>query len=264
MAFTSKLYPGEKIIHDTSPADWEVTPAGMSKGLELARRGPEGYAGVAEPFPDDLLIPMSEMEARIKEAEETKTRLSDIVDQAGLPCKDQNGTNYCWINAPTHCVEIVRCWQNQEMVILSPASAGGPIKGFRNEGGWGKEGLEFIIKNGLVPVDKWPANAIQRSYYTEENKQIALNYRVTEWTECRPRNIQQVASLLLRKIPGASGLNWWSHEVTYYEPVWIDGTLAIRIRNSWGMQWGTKGYSILQGSKMLPDDYVCPRVAVAA
>jgi len=266
--FSSQLYQDEPIIND-STTEGELMDAaaklGMSTGLMLPMNRGDDYAyDVAEPFPDTLLIPESEWQARIQEMEQRKTRLSDLVDQKGLPCKDQNGTNYCWINAPTHCVEIQRVVQNQEKVILSPASVGAPIKGFRNNGGWGKEGLEYIVQHGLVPVEKWPANAIDRKYWTEENKALAMYYRVLEWTECRPRNKAQMASTLLNRWPGASGLNWWSHEVTYYEPVWVDGTLAVRARNSWGMSYGTKGYFILQGSKMLPDDYVCVRSQLAA
>lgn len=260
MAFSSKLYDGEIIINDDAPSmKYAECPDGMGRGLDLGLRGPGDfeYGEYASPFPDELLIPQSEWQARIQEMEQQKSRLSDLIYQAKLPYKNQASTNYCWINAPTHCVEIVRLQQNQRTVSLSPASAGAQIKNFRNVGGWGLEGLEFIIQNGLVPSMYWPDNAIDKKYLTPENKQRALDYRVDEWCECKPRTVAQMISMLLRRVPGAGGYNWWSHEVTNVDPVWIDGTVAVRIRNSW-LNYGDFGFAILQGSKMLADDLVFP------
>lgn len=252
------------IIHDGTPDRDFQPPSGFSTGLDLSQRTAEGYKGVADPFPQALIIPRSEWQARIQEMKELKSGLNDMSIQAGLPCKDQNGTNYCWINAPVHCVEIVRVKQNQKLVLLSPASAGGPITGFRNVGGWGKPGLEWIVANGIVPVDQWPANGISRSYYTDANRELAKDYRITEWWELQPRNLDELISCLFHGIPVAVGYNWWGHEVTATHPEWVDGAIALGIRNSWGMSWGNKGFGILQGSKMLPDDAVAPRVAIAA
>ncbi|TXI84792.1 MAG: hypothetical protein E6Q40_08840 [Cupriavidus sp.] len=265
MSFTSELYGSEPIIHETSPVEVIETPDGMSRGLDLGLRGPGDYeyGSVADPFPAELLIPMGEVQARIQELEATKTRISDLIRAVQLPPKNQASTNYCWINAPTHCCEIVRAQQGLPMVILSPASAGAQIKGYRNVGGWGLEGLQWITEHGLVPVDHWPANAIDRKYATPENKKLALNYRVVEWTELKPRNLQQLLSLLLRRIPVAVGYNWWGHEVTACDPVWLDGAAAVRIRNSW-LNWGDYGFGVLQGSRVLPDDAVAPRTASIA
>lgn len=253
------------IINDETPAS-ELFPEEHGRGLDLSPRPFEGYAyaGVAEPFPRELLIPRSEWQARIKERQERKARLRDLCSYAGLRCKDQGQTNYCWINAPAYCLEVVRAIQNQPLVYLSPASAGAQIKGYRNVGGWGKEGLEFIAERGLVPVDRWPANAIDRRYKTDENDRIALDYRTSEWWELEPRNLDQTVSCMLRNIPVAVGYNWWRHEVSAIDPVWVDGEVAIQIRNSWGMAWGEEGYGILQGTRMLPDDAVAPRVAIAS
>lgn len=263
MSFSSHLADDEIVINDDSPAELH-DPNGNGTGLELGLRGPRDYeyGAAASPFPPKLLIPMSEMRARIEEQEALKTRLSDLIRYKKLPPKNQESTNYCWINAPTHCTEIIRLKQNQPMVILSPASAGAQIKGFRNVGGWGREGLLWIIEHGLTPVSLWPANAIDRRYLTPAATAAARDYRVTEWNELQPRNLQQLASMLLRGIPVAVGFNWWGHLVTAVDAVWLDGALAIRIRNSW-LNWGDYGFGILQGSKALPDDAVAPRATLA-
>lgn len=269
--FTSLRFKDEPVLTDEHGEDDEIfrIPDDQSAGLDLSLRSAAeyGYGAAASPFPKSMLIPRADWEPMIKEMEERKTRLSDLITQADLPCKDQKRTNYCWIYAPTHCVEISRLKQNQKRVVLSAASAGSVIKDFRNVGGWGKEGLEFIVERGLVPEDQWPNATISRQYNTGDNWQLADRYRVEKWLELRPRNIEELMSCLLRRIPVAVGYNWWRHEVTLVDPVWVDGQPGGRLRNSWSMNWpsqGAGGYSILQGKKLLPDDAVCPLSTTAS
>ena len=265
MGFTSQLYPGEQIFDDATPAP--DTPSGQSRGLiDLSLVRPDGYAysGIAKPFPKELLIPRNDWQAWIQEMEERKTRTSDLVKQAGLQCKNQQSTSYCWINAPVYCQEVKRVVQNQSLVVLSPASAGAQIKNFRNVGGWGREGLEWLVEHGCCPVENWPANAIDRRYATEENKALALKYRVDEWYELQPRNLDEHVSALLRRIPCAVGLNYWGHEVSDEDAIWLDGEIAIRFRNSWGMVWGSEGYGVRQGNKRFADDIVDPATVYAS
>ena len=250
-------------IDDATPSH-VLFPPGRSTGLDLTGR-PEGfaYAGTADPFPDELLIPRSEWQERIKERETLKITNRDHAKRVGLPCKDQASTNYCWINAPVYAVEMQRAIEGQPTVILSPASAGAQIKSYRNVGGWGKEGLEWIAKNGVAPVSLWPANAIDRRYATEAARTAALKYRVHEWWELQPRNIDHLVSCTLRGSCVAVGYPWWGHEVTIVDALWLDNTIALLFRNSWGSAWGDDGYGILQGSRMLPDDAVSPRLMAA-
>lgn len=262
----SKLYPGEQIFDDGTNES-ELIPAGFSTGYKGMFRSSAQADALTIPFPDELLIPESDWQGMIEEMEERKTRVSDLVNQAGLPCKDQGQTNFCWANAPVHCLEVLRVIQNQPMVILSPASVACPITGFRNNGGFGGDALEWLIQSGVVPVENWPANAIDRRYYTEANKLLAREFKALEWFNLRPRNKQQHISCLLRRIPIAVGLNYWSHETTDYEPVWLNGQIGVRSRNSWRMDWpvpGGMGYYVRQGSKMLADDLVAPRTTTAS
>lgn len=256
----------DHIIDDSTTADRLLHFGG--KGLDLSSRGmmtaAEAYQGVADPFPAELIIPRSEWRARIQEMEEQKSRLSDLILQAGLPCKDQERTNYCWANATSHAVEIARALQNEPQVILSAASVGAQITGYRNVSGYGRQALQFIGAHGVVPESRWPKNAISRQYATPDNLALAQDYRQSAWWVLDESNFDQIVSCLLRRIPVAVGLAWWGHEVTYYDAAWVDGTIAIRFRNSWGMAWGDKGFATLQGRRMLPDDAVAPRAAVAA
>lgn len=253
------------IIDDGSSDLLLQEPADCSRGLDLSAR-PRGYAyaGVAEPFPDELLIPRHEWQARIAEQEERGTHLKALCQQAGLPIKNQQRTNYCWIFAPTHALEVLRVGAGLPMVSLSPASAGAQIKNYRNQGGWGKQGLEWIVAHGVCPSVNWPDTAIDRRYATEFNRTAALDYRVSEWWELEPGNLDQHISCLLRNIPVAVGLDYWGHEVLDIRAVWINGAIGAEFDNSWSEQWGNGGRGIRQGRKLLADDAVAPRVAIAA
>jgi hypothetical protein len=264
MGFSSQISSYEVVINDSTSTDiTHPNENEFGRGLELGFRGPNGYDGVASAFPQSLLIAESEYQAWIEEKEAKKNRTSDLIRQYQLPHKDQSNTNYCWGNAPVHGVEVVRLRQNQKIVLLSPASICAPIVNFTNQGGWGGWALKRLISHGAFPVDRWPANAISKQYMTDENLKIGLDYRVSEWIELKPRNMNQLVSLLLRGIPVALGYNWWGHEVLGVDAVWLDGTIAIRIRNSW-KGWGDFGFGILQGSKMPADDAVAPLVVMAA
>lgn len=212
---------------------------------------------------DIPLIPESEWDARIEEQERTKSSLHHLMLNANIPVKDQNGTNYCWINAPVYCMEVIRCHAGLPYVELSPASVGGPIKGYRNNGGWGLEGLKYIVDHGVVPSSIWPSNGISARYNTAEAQAIRGKFRCTEWWEIPTNSLNWLATCLLLNHPVAIGLNWWGHEVTAIRLVKRGGQWAIVIANSWGEGWGEKGYGILTGRKMLPDDACTPRVAVA-
>ncbi len=252
------------VIDDDTSSDL-LYFAHLGRGLDLTGR-PEGfaYAGTADPFPDELLISSSDYQAIIEENTAKKTRLVDAIDQAGLPVKDQKQTNFCWANAPTHCTEIMIVKAGQPKVVLSAASVACPVNGFRNAGGWGKTALQQISNVGVVPDANWPNTAISRQYDTAETKALAGNYRCTEWWALDNRNVNQVASCVLRGFPVAIGLNWWSHEVTVVDVVWQSGTIAWVIDNSWGPSWGTNGRGILQGNRMVPDDAVSARVIMAS
>jgi hypothetical protein len=257
--------PEKLFVIDDSTGSDVLYPKGFETGLEIEAPGygtQEGYAGVAEPFPSSLLFPRSEWQARIAEQTERRSDLTSIARSNGVKVKNQRSTNFCWIFGPTLAAEMVRAVQNQPHVSLSPASAGSLIKNFRNQGGWGREGLQWIVDKGVAPSEFWPDAAIDRRYATPENAARAMNYRVDEWWVLQPRNHDQVVACLLRGIPVSVGFNWWGHQVTYSHLVWRDGVAVPVLWNSWSESWGTGGLGELHGSRMLADDAVAPRTAL--
>lgn len=270
--FQSALRPKEIVIDDSNYLQYappqDVVIDGEKKTRGLIPRDysvhPLGGLSFAAPF-NVPIIPRNLWTGMIEQMEKSKSRLSDIATLAGLECLDQNGTNYCWINGPTYCMMQIRAFAGLPLVLLSPASVGCKIKGFRNQGGWGTEGLEYIVQHGIVPQSLWPANAIKREYDTAEAWKEAESYKITEWWELQPRNFDQLMTCLLLRIPVAVGYNWWSHEVSAIDPVVVSpGKFGIRIRNSWGMGYGDDGYAVLAEGKATPDDAVAPCVATAA
>ncbi|NBO65919.1 MAG: hypothetical protein EBU88_13945, partial [Acidobacteria bacterium] len=112
---SSALYDGEILINDATVIG--DSPS-FGRGLDLGLRGPNDYeyGAAADPFPPELLILRSEWQARIQEMEQTETRISDLILKKKSPCKYQASTNYCWMNSPARCTEIVYMQQSGRVV----------------------------------------------------------------------------------------------------------------------------------------------------
>lgn len=264
MPFESSTYIDEPIYSD-----------GYSGGIQEGAKGfiarnwyaaPYLSAPHTSSFPSELLVPQNEWKDRIEEKEKTKTRLSDIIIANELPMKNQQSTNYCWTFSAIQCEEVVHMLQGHSYLSLSPASIAAPIKGYRNLGGFGYEALAKMVEDGPAPTLLWPDTAIERKYDNPESRAARPANRVSEWIECRTRDLAQAISLCLNDIPCAVGYNWWRHEVMAVDAVFINNQYGLRIRNQWKIpQWTkTLGFGTLLGKKAVPDDCVAPVVAMPA
>lgn len=245
--------------------DPQMTEGGHRGRIERDyEKHPLGFMSCAPAFGLPL-IPRSEWDERIRDLERAQSRIPNICDAMGLKVKNQESTNYCWINAPVHCLEIMRVIQGQDHVELSPASVGAKIKNFKNVGGWGTEGLEYLVKYGAVPVSLWPANAIDRRFDTAEADAQRKRFQVDEWDDL-PTSFDAVADRVLNGFPVAIGLNWWGHEVTAVALMKLDGAgrYGMLISNSWGPNWSNNGRAVLTEAKATPDDAVSPRLVTAS
>lgn len=269
MAYSSACTDGRMpIIDDDNYRNFYDPPTidgvKMRKGHRPRDYNKHGFAAgpYMSAFPSELIIDPSEYKERIKEKDAKKNWVSNLCDNVGSIVKNQASTPFCWINAGCRCMEIARVVQGEPQVVLSPASAGAPITGFVARGGYGTEGVQWLSEHGACPVENWPANAIQRKYYTEENKAIALKYRIDSWWDLHQGNTNELASCLLRDIPVAAGLGWWSHEITFtFLAIAANGDVVFGFDNSWGTSWGDNGRGILVQSKARFDDANAIRAA---
>lgn len=267
---------GEVHIHD---GNWQEF-AGVNPLIDGERKArglvPRDYATTHYPRATALdipLIPRSEWSARIKEMEQTKSRLSDIRDTGKdgqqIPSRDQNGRGYCWMHSGTSATLLLRAKENLPYADLSAYMGACLIKDYRDEGGWGAQGLDWIVENGLPDSKFWPQRSVSRSNDTPEMRANAKLHRVAEaWNDLsmpqydRNLTFDQLATCLLCRIPVVVDFNWWSHSVCAVDLVETEpGSFGVRIWNSWGDSWSQAGMGLLSGSKAIPDGACAPRVS---
>lgn len=298
------LYDHELVIHDGNfnehRARVHIGPDGQPRSFGLVPRDyktyPLGcYTGIrAYTAVDFPLIPRSEWPARIQEQIAKKRRNSDIRNRGNngqpIPSRDQNGKGYCWAHSGVSCMIGTRATMNLPYADLSAYAVACIIKSYRDEGGWGAQGVDFLFQRGVPTSKFWPQQSMSRTCDKPETWEEAAFYKVVEgWIDMamaqydRKLSFDQVCSLHLSNCWTVDDFNWWSHsvcgmdvvdgnsqfkitradsgklmELAEFEGYWgitnpVTAGFGRRIWNSWGDTWSANGTGVLTGNQAIPD-----------
>jgi hypothetical protein len=301
------------ILHDGNPHLWQSpTVDGDTKTHGLVPRDysthPVGcYAGIRAYHAVDMpLIPQSEWSQRLKDLTAAGARLSDIRRRGWngkpIPSRDQNGRGYCWAHSGVSAHLVVRARDGQPYVDLSAYAIACQIKSFADEGGWGAQGVDWQIANGVPTSKTWPQQSTNRDNVNDAMKAESALHKIDEgWIDLASqqwdRNLawNQFGSCSLSGDPDIRDYNWWSHSVCgldlvegtsiyptcrneytgklvtlqEFEVVWdmqdpVTAGFGCRILNSWGDSWSDLGEGILPPQKAVPDGGVALRTVTAS
>jgi hypothetical protein len=308
------LYPNEVVIHDGNYKQF-LTPYVGADGKPRAfgckprdyKEKPLGAYGSILPFTavDFPLIPRSEWSQRAKDQLAQGARNSDIRmagnNGAKIPSRDQNGKGFCWAHSGVSCLLVTRARMNLPYADLSAYAVACIIKNYRDEGGWGPEGVDFLAKRGVPTSEFWGQQSMSRANDKPETWENAKLNRVTDgWIDLiaaqydRNLSFDQEVSLYLAGVSGTKDENWWSHSIcgldavdgasqwqvtraasgklmalAEFETYWgmshpVTGGWGVRIWNSWGDSWSSDGMGVLTGNQAVSDSSVALLSAVAS
>lgn len=263
------FHAGELVIDDATPILGPELDGGMKGCIprDYGEMPVRAYGAVDMP-----VLPMDEIKTRAANMAASQSRLSDIRIAAGWKNLDQNGDGFCWQYGPAHALMVLRAVQNLPPVRLAAHCPAAIDKGGRNQGGWGARGMENLMTLGAPLIGTYPEHSRNLRDVTEAVKAEALKYRITEgWFDAaapvynRDLSWQQVLTLLVCRVPVVGDFDWWGHCVCLLDAVVMpDGSMGVRVQNSW-LNWGDQwGMAVLSGSRARPNNAVAPRVALAA
>lgn len=220
----------------------------------------------AAPPSDIVIYSDDEIAQRAKELDKTKGTIRHLMDAQNIPPMDQGPNGYCWGHSTCYAAMAARCIAGMPYVALSAYSICATIKKGANEGGWCGLSAKMAREKGWMPQSIWPQlDRNYRKYDTPENWAEAAKYKsVGEFVDLT-RNVydQNLTHAMVRSLgvqgkPMAWDFNYWSHSVYGGDTVVVEsGSLGGQMRNSWGLNWGDKGWAILRGNKWVTDGALC-------
>jgi hypothetical protein len=152
-------------------------------------------------------------------------------------------------------VEAIRALQGQPYIDLSAESVAGPVRNWRNQGGYGGEALEQLQNVGacLASFMDQPNSLSPRRWKSGWEADRANHRIVAAWASIDDDGFDGVFTAALLRLPVSVGLDWWSHQIMVVGPVILDnGGYGVECRNSWGSEYGDDGYFVLTESKCQP------------
>tara|TARA_R110002051_G_scaffold24381_1_gene60604 strand:+ start:24947 stop:25678 length:732 start_codon:yes stop_codon:yes gene_type:complete len=197
----------------------------------------------------------------IRHHEKNKSSCLDVHYFHDVPILNQAHLKYCWLFCVAAGVANRLAHQGIDPVpTLSATATAARVKKYRNVGGYVLEGAVGVEKYGLPSVDVWPQGKLYRKYENdpelvtsgEKNKLVAFS-------ELPSRDFEALASVLLNEKnprPVAIALPWWKHAVLALQVCKGRNTFGVVYANSYGEQWGDRGFGILWGKKALAHEQI--------
>jgi hypothetical protein len=199
----------------------------------------------SQPMTEADLIPEEEWPDLIAQKDRERSWLDDMVEDLGIPCKDQNGLGYCHGYGPVTALEVMRAVGGFPYVDLSAESIAGRVTNWTNNGGDPEEDLSMLAKYGACPasfMDK--PNSIRPKQWKAGWEEAALEYKAEEFVSGIQDKMWQFAgTCALRNICTSPWYNWWGHCISgSYRLRNVKGEIWRKDRNNWGMSYGDRGY----------------------
>jgi hypothetical protein len=258
---------GQMIHIDDANYLQHVSHVGLDGKQRMTGLKPRNYGthplGCYASIPPGTSIPLmtdEQIQAAIVRKNAEQSWLSDLrmVGMFGkmVPSRDQNGKGYCWFHSGVSANLLVRARDNQPYADLSAYAGACIIKGYRDEGGWGAEGIDWQQANGCPTSKTWPQQSMSKANDTPAMRAEAALYKPTGvWADMKPKDNRALATCLCNDDPVVVDFNWWSHSVCACRLVsWKP--FKIWIWNSWGDTWSDNGMGELAESKASPDGQV--------
>lgn len=174
------------------------------------------------------IIPRNEWDDYAKQ-----TNLRPFVQQV----LDQNGVGSCATESPTGGVMIGRATAGLPFVLLNPWFIYRVTSGGRDSGSSIDENLEFVREHGIAPESLHPRKLGWRAKPSEEAVEAAKSYKIEEFYDVT--SIDEMVSCLLSGFPVVWGAN--GHAVCKVAHLNDKEGLDL---NSWGTDWGDKGFGV--------------------
>lgn len=225
-----------------------------------------GFASLPEGF---KIIPKNETASRSRDLVASGADLVSLTRRSKRKIKDQNGTNYCWVNCAASAIEYMREIQGDPYVELSPAFIGNLGSNFTNSGGYIENALEIAVKYGCCTTEFVSPNNMSRKWHNENKDAVFANaalHKVTNWVNLGYARgsgslNDKVRTCLLQRMPVVVALNWWSHAILYNH---VFDNFDWGFENSWSESFGDKGMGRLSEGKGSPDAAWVPAACLAS
>lgn len=260
------------IISIGDDTDIPEPPPGQKMGLKPRdfRKRPQGCVSTIPAAADRVFdLPLAtdeQIEVAIKKQAEEQSSAKDVFVRNEMEALDQDGQGYCWGYSTTSGIMLSRPIAGLPYVRLSGHMIGCLVKGYRDQGGYNLQSVEFAQKHGVASTAFWKEKSMAKANDTPAMREDAKKYMIVEAMDLDDRGDRlkrQLATCLINNIIVATDYNWWRHSVLAallkkWGPNGRD--MTTEILNSWNKTWSDRGWGELTGSRAIPNGAIAIRV----
>lgn len=240
--------------------DWDYGEKGYV--LRDYEAFPEGFQHAMY---EGTIYPRSDWRELIELGKKNKTRPMDWHVGKGQRVLQQGRLGFCWAYGTISSMITAYSMSGigDPYPDLNPHSTAAMGKRYRNQGGFAIEATRFVEKYGVSEYKYWPGHSMDRSL-EKDPKVIASckKHKLFKFNELPREDFDAVMSSLIAPDarPTTLAFSHWRHLVAGLSGNYRGSGRSIEwgldFVNSWGTNWGSKGYGTLWGSKAIPFEAV--------